>query len=295
MTWCLLVSPRPLCCTRARVKILLAVVAGSVLAFTVGAGRATAQTRPLLTEPAVTAPSGTLVFETGFDAIANEPSYVTGVERTRWAGPLLRLVYSPAPNVELDAEWVARVGVAGEEGRGDIQSSDWGDVTLRAKWRIVEGEGGRPAIGARFGVVLPETSFEDVDFHPLGLGPNTLRAFVEGLLTQPVGRGRVHANAGLLLHDEVYRGHDQRDFVSYGLALEWPASGRLTLLAEVAGRAGDGKPGAEPRSEARAGLRFGGGRLRWDVALVRGLAAADGTWGVTAGLAWDARTAKRAP
>jgi hypothetical protein len=183
---------------------------------------------------------------------------------------------------------VVRVGVVGEEGRGDIQSSDWGDATLRAKWRIVEGQAGHPTIGARFGVVLPQTSYEDVDFNPLGLGPNTLRAFLEGLLTQPAGRGRIHLNAGLFLHDEVYRAHDQRDFVSYGLAFEWPATPRLVLLAEVNGRAGDGEPGAEVRSEARAGLRFGGGRLRWDVALRRGIASADGTWGVTIGLAWTA-------
>ncbi|HSD65591.1 MAG TPA: hypothetical protein VLF95_02765 [Vicinamibacteria bacterium] len=257
-------------------------------ALLAGASPALAQTRPLLTEPAVTAPAGTLVLETGFDVIADEPSYVTGVERTRWDGPLLRLVYSPARNVELDFEWVARVGVAGEEGRGDIQSSDWGDVALRAKWRIAEGTAGRPAFGARFGVVLPQTSYEDVDFNPLGLGPNTLRAFVEGLLTQPVGRGRIHLNAGLFLHDEVYRAHDQRDFVSYGLAVEWPATRGLAILAEVAGRAGDGEPGAEVRSEARAGMRIGGGRLRGDVALRRGIASADGTWGATVGISWTA-------
>ena len=277
----------------ARVKTLLPVrgpILGAAL-LALGGGSALAQTRPLLTEPAVTAPAGTVVFETGIDVIADEPSYVTGVERARWDGPLLRLVYSPARSVELDFEWVGRVGVAGEEGRGDIQSSDWGDATLRAKWRIVEGTGRRPTIGARFGVVLPQTSFEDVEFHPLGLGPNTIRAFLEGLLTTTLGRGRVHLNAGLFLHDEVYRPHDQRDFVSYGVAFEWPATARLALLAEVAGRTGDGEPGAPVRSEARAGLRLGGGRLKWDMALRRGIASADGTWGVTAGLAWDVRPA----
>ena len=276
--------------TPARVKVLPS--GALAIALALGAASTLAQTRPLQTEPALTAPAGTLVLETGFDLIAGEPSYVTGVERTRWDGPLFRLVYSPARNVELDFEWVARVGVAGEEGRGDIQSSDWGDVTLRAKWRIVEERGRRPTIGARFGVVLPQTSFEDVEFNPLGLGPNTIRAFVEGLLTQPVGRGRIHVNAGLLLHDEVYRPHDQRDFVTYALAVEWPISPRLAILAEVAGRVGDGAPGADERSEARAGLRLGRGRLRGDVAVRRGLTEADGTWGVTAGLAWEARSAR---
>jgi hypothetical protein len=272
--------------TRPLVKPSLRPAVGAALLAAAAARPALAQTRPLLTEPAATAPAGTLVLESGFEAIADEPSYVTGKERTRWDGPLLRLVYSPARNLELDFEWVARVGVAGEEGRGRIPSSDWGDATLRAKWRIAEGAAGRPTLGARFGVVLPQTSFEDEEFNPLGLGPNTLRAFVEGLLTQPVGRGRIHANAGLYLHDEVYRLHDQRDFLSYALALEWPATGRLAFLAEVAGRAGDGEPGAPVRSEARAGLRFGAGRLRWDAALRRGLATADGTWGATVGLSW---------
>lgn len=269
-------------------KLLPGVTLAAVLAA-LGAARTDAQTQPLRTEPAVTAPAGTLVLETGMEAIADEPSYVTGVERTRWDGPLLRLVYSPAANVELDVDWVTRVGVAGEAGRGDFQASDWGDVELRAKWRIEEGQGARPTIGARLGVILPQTSFEDVHFNPLGLGPNTLRAFVEGLLTQPVGRGRIHLNAGLFLQDEVYHLHDQRDFISYGLAVEWPATSRLVLLAEVAGRAGDGRPGAEQRSEARAGVRLGSGRVRWDVAARRGLAQADGTWGLTLGLTWAAR------
>ena len=135
---------------------------------------ATAQNLPLQTEPATTAPAGQLVLESGFDAIADEPSYVTGARRTAWSGPLLRLVGSPAANVELDLEWVARVGVWGDHERGGAQSSDFGDVALRAKWRIAEGAG-RPTLGARFGVFLPETSYEDKQFRPLGLGPNTLR------------------------------------------------------------------------------------------------------------------------
>jgi hypothetical protein len=265
-----------------------ATVAAALVAAS--AGYALAQTRPLLTEPAVTAPAGTLVFETGFDVIADEPSYVTGALRTGWAGPLLRVVYSPAASVELDLEWVARVGEWGEEGRNGAQSSDWGDVTLRAKWRIVDGGAGGPTVGARFGVILPETSYEDKQFRPLGLGPNTLRAYVEGLCTQPLGPLQVHANAGLFVFDEVYRGHDQRDFVSYALAVEWPATRSVALLAEVAGRYGDGKAGSDVTSEARAGVRFGSGRLRWDAALRCGLTTTDGTWGVTAGLAWAVLT-----
>jgi hypothetical protein len=269
------------------VKPPLGTVVGAAL-LAASAGPALAQTLPLLTEPAVTAPAGTLVFETGFDVIADEPSYVTGALRTGWAGPLLRLVYSPAASVELDLEWVARVGEWGEEGRDGAQSSDFGDVTLRAKWRILDGGARRPTVGARFGVILPETSFEDKQFRPLGLGPNTLRTFVEALLTQPLGRARLHVDLGLFLHDEVLRPHEQRDFLSFGVAVERPVPGGLVLLAEVAGQAGPGVPGTRPHSEARAGLRFGSGRLKWDAAVRRGIAGAEGTWGVTAGVSWTA-------
>jgi hypothetical protein len=260
-------------------------VPAAVLSLAALAAPLAAQTRPLQTETALTAPAGRLVFETGFDAIANEPSFETGVQRSSWSGPLLRLVYSPAESVELDVEWTVRVGVWGDPLRFGAQSSDFGDVALRAKWRIARGGGRRPALGARFGVYLPETSYEDKQFRPLGLGPNTLRTFVEALLTERRWRGQLNVNAGLFLADEVYRPHDQRDLLSYGLAWEWPLRQGLTALAEVAGRAGDGRPGTDARSEARAGLRLLRGRFTWDAAVRRGLARADGTWGGTVGLA----------
>jgi hypothetical protein len=260
----------------------------ALIPLVLAASGAMAQNRPLHTEPALTARAGTLVFETGVEAIASEPSYLTGVERERWEGPLLRLVYSPADSVELDLEWVARVGVWDEPGRA-VQGSDWGDVSLRAKWRIVSGRPGRPTLGARFGVVLPQTEFEDEQFRPLGLGPNTLRAFAEALLSQPIGALRLDVNAGLLLFDEVLRPHEQRDFLVYGLALDWTARPGVSLVGEVAGRLGDGQLGVYERSEARVGLRLGRGRVRGDAALRRGLAAADGSWGATLGLSWTAR------
>ena len=238
------------------------------------------QTRPLQTEEATTAPAGTVVLEAGGDVIADEPNFLTGDERTRWDAPVLRLVWSPARNVELDVEWTVRVGAIDDPGFGSV--SDFGDVALRAKVYFFEEGGGRPALGARFAVTLPETSFGN------GLGPNALRMSAQMLLSKTFGGLAVHANAGLAIHDEVLRPHEQRDFFAYGLALVHPV-GSAALVAEVAGRAGDGAPGAEQRSEARAGLRFGRGRVRWDVAVRRGLAEADGGWGVTAGLAWTIR------
>ena len=240
-----------------------------------------AQTRPLMTEEAATAPAGTLVLEAGGDFIRDEPNFLTGRERSRWDAPVLRLVYSPAGNVELDVEWTGRVGAIDDPDFGSV--SDFGDVALRAKVRFLEEDRALPGVAARFAVTLPETSFGN------GLGPNALRMSAQVLVTKTIGDTAVHANAGLALHDEVERPHEQRDFFSYGLALVHPVGGRLSIVAEVAGRAGKGAPGAEERAEARGGFRFGRGRVRWDAALRRGLAAADGTWGLTAGLSWSIR------
>jgi hypothetical protein len=237
-----------------------------------------ADTRPLLTEEATTAPAGTIVFESGADFMAQAPQYETGHVRSRVDGPLLRVVYSPGASAEMDVEWVARVIALKDPDFGTV--SDWGDVTLRAKLRLRDGEHGGPTLGARFTVTLPETSFGQ------GLGPNTLRTSAQALLTQAAGSWRLHANAGLAIDDEVYRAHEQRDFLAYGLAAEWRAARDLVLVSEVAGRTGRGALGADGHGEWRGGLRLATGAWQWDAALRRGLAAADGTWGVTVGVAW---------
>lgn len=257
------------------------------VAFVVAAGgRASAQTRPLATEEARTAAAGTIVLEAGVQAISAEPNFLTGATRDRWDGPELRLVYSPADTVELDVEWTARVGARGDPDFGDV--SDFGDVALRAKVRVAGESRGRDALALRFGVVLPETSFGN------GLGPNALRTFAQVLATKGIGPAAVHLDAGLALHDEPLRAHEQRDLFAYGVAVTWPLA-RITFVGEVAGLAGRGSPGADARSEARAGARFGKGRIAGDVAVRRGLGRAAGEWGITAGVAWTLRGPARQP
>ena len=241
------------------------------------AAPALAQTRPLQTEEAWTAAAGTTAVEIGGQAIADEPNFLTGQPRTRWDGPQLRLVYAPADNVELDVEWTVRVGAMDDPDYGDV--SDYGDVALRAKVRLAGAAGSPNAAGARFAVTLPQTSFGN------GLGPNTLRMSAQALLSRALGPAVLHLNAGLAIHDEPLRAHEQQDFLAYGAAVTAPI-GALTLAAEVEGLAGEGAPGADARHEARAGLRFGRGALRGDAAVRRGLGDADGSWGATAGLTW---------
>jgi hypothetical protein len=253
------------------------------LLLVVGSAPLAGQTRPRLTEEAATGPAGRLSLEVGADVFRGEPNFLTGRERDRWDLPVLRLTHSPAEAVEVDLEWVGRVMARDDPDFGDV--SDYGDVTLRAKVRFLEERRGRPALAARFGVTLPQTSFGN------GLGPNTLRMSVQLLLTRSWGGLAVHANGGLAIHDEALRPHEQRDFLAYGLALVQDL-GRLGVSLEAAGLAGDGMPGADARGELRAGLRLTTGRLACDAALRHGLTDADGGWGATAGVSWTLRAGR---
>ena len=242
-------------------------------AFSLAAGaRGFAQTRPLATEEASTAAAGTVVLEAGASAISDEPNFLTGAARDRWEGPELRLVYSPAGNVELDVEWTVRVGVRDDPDFGDV--SDFGDVALRAKVRMAGRPGGRDAIGLRFGVVLPQTSFGN------GLGPNALRMSAQVLASKAVGGATVHLER---------RPRDPRR------AAARPRAARLLRLwrrGDVAGRAGHagGRSGRPRRQRIAGGRRAergaarGAARCGAPARRRRGAARADGLGRASGGL-----------
>jgi hypothetical protein len=238
------------------------------------------QQLPLQTEPASPLPAGTVQLEVAGSSLRDEPNYLTGLPRTTWAGPLLRLAYAPVESVELDVEWAVRVGQVDDPVYGS--TSDWGDVTLRSKWRFAAQRGPRPALALRLAASLPETRAIE------GLGPNTLRTSVELLASRASGRFAWHANLGLSVHDRPFPSSgqtpEQSDFLSYGLAGVLRATTDLDVVAEVAGRAGEGDPGASSRSEARLGLRYGRRKWRGAAALRHGLYTSTGRWGFEAGL-----------
>jgi len=240
---------------------------------------------PLRTESARTASAGALVFEGGVSAERLQENFQTGLERDVWAGPLLRLVYSPADSVELGVDWVAAVGQIDDPTYGS--GSDFGDVNLNVKWRVRQEHGGAPALGLRFEATLPQTSYGE------GLGTNTLRMRVEGLLTKAVSpRFDITGNLGLALIDEPLRPHEQRDLVAFGLAFVGRVGSELDLVTEVSGRVGDGEPGADQSVQARLGARFGKRKWRGSAALTHGFMDAEGHWGFTAGATWTIRAGR---
>ena len=253
-----------------------------LLAVTLAAPALTrAQTGPFLTEEATTAPAHRLRLETFAAFVADAPNFLTGLERDRWDVPVLRLVYSPAANVEVDFEWVGCVIAVDDPTFGTAAS--FGDLSLRTKLLLLEETPERGAVAARFEVTLPEASAEK------GLGPNALRVSVQMLSTRTLGRLVVDLNAGIAIHDAPTQSGVQADFFDYGVALRRPLGTGLEAGVEVSGRFGHPEPGAEETSEVRLGIRYGAGRTSWHAALRRGLTYADGNWGFTIGLTWTAR------
>lgn len=240
-----------------------------------------AQSRPLVVEEAATAPGRTVSFEAGGEYIRGATNGLTGLPRQRADGPLLRLVFSPADSVEIDVEWTTRVAQFQDPVFGD--DSDWGDVALRAKVRLLEEREDRPGLAARFGVTLPETTFGN------GLGPDALRTFVQVLASRSAGRARWHGNLGLAIHDQATEPHVQSDFLMYGAGVLVEAADAVRVGAEVFGLAGESSPLAESRSEARLVGQWGAGRVRFDAGLRRGLTRSAGRWGLTVGLRWRVR------
>lgn len=256
-----------------------ALLAPLILIALATAAPARAQQLPLQTEPATIPPLGQVRLEIGAGNLAKVDNYQTGLSRTTWAGPLVRAAYAPADSIELGLEWVTRVGQVDDPVFGS--TSDWGDITLRAKWRFAGQRDGRPAFAVRLAASLPETQATE------GLGSNTIRTSVDLLASDSAAGLTWHANLGLGIHDRPFpssgRPPEQSDFLNYGLALARRV-GAVDVVAEVAGRAGEGDPGAESRGEARLGLRYGRRKWRGAAALRHGLYSSTGTWGFEAGL-----------
>ncbi len=241
------------------------------------ASTAGAQVRPLQTEPAFTDPMGSVRIEAGGDVMSSVPNPLTARERTLARGPAFRVVVSAADNVELDIGWTALVSAFQDPDFGD--ETDWGDVWVRTKIRFLQARGRGPALAFRAGVTLPETRLTR------GLGPDALRGRGEILASGELGGIRWHGNFGMVIQGDPFLPHNQRDYFTFGAAVERSVRSRTTLVAEVAGET-DGEIIDASRNEGRLGVRVPTGKVVWDVALRRGIGWASGRWGVTLGMSF---------
>ena len=144
-----------------------------------------AQNRPLKTEPVDTAEKGSVRFELGFDFLQDVKYNLSGLEGDLSRVGVFGLRFGAGENVEIHFDWTAQnflnVERRYDAPNSDIldfegdSTSDFGDLLLAAKVRLLDERGKRPALGFRFATELPNASNES------GLGndeTNFLAAFL---------------------------------------------------------------------------------------------------------------------
>jgi hypothetical protein len=161
-------------------------------------------------------------------------------------------------------------------------TSDFGDLVLGTKIKLAGEKDRQPAVAFKFAVELPNAK------HDSGLGTDQTEFYSSILLKKHVGRSQLLADVGFaILGSPVLPGR-QTDPLTYGVGLITPVYRKINLVAEISGRQGPpNRVGNENKSQARLGIQFWTGVIRWDLAGVAGLMHYDPRSGVVVGMTYE--------
>lgn len=161
-------------------------------------------------------------------------------------------------------------------------TSDFGNMVLGAKFKLMSEKSKRPALAFKFAVELPNAN------QGSGLGTDETAFYSSFLFKKHFGRTQILADLGFaILGSPVLPGR-QTDPLTYGVAAIVPVIRNVNLVAEVNGRQGpSNRIGNENKSQVRAGIQFMTGNIRWDVGGVAGLMRYDPKSGVVFGLTYE--------
>lgn len=170
-------------------------------------------------------------------------------------------------------------------------TSDFGDLILGAKLKLLPEKGHRPALSFKFAVQLPNASNER------GLGADQTEFYSSLLFTKHLGRAEFAGNLGLAILGSAVQSNSQADMLTYGLGMVVPLHPRFELVAEVSGRQGPLRIGNENLAQARAGARIHAAGLLWDLMGIAGLKHFDPRSGLALGVSYEfqAFNKKRGP
>jgi hypothetical protein len=264
------------------------------LILLLGAGSAVAQQRPLLTEDPETIGAGRVLVEGGveFDHDAVYP--VSGLRGDLFRVPIggVSIGVSSIAEVQFDQISFSRLSIDSRRTAplSDLvtatgsSTTDFDDVIVGTKIRIVGETTSRPAFGFRFATKLPNAGNES------GLGLDTTDFFATVLAGKTTQSVRIVGNVGLGILGDPTNGNRQNDVLLYGVSFARAITNAAEVVGEVTGRAntrGAGPlPGTESRSVVRMGLRYTYGGLRGDAALLLGATNNDPGVGFTAGFTY---------
>jgi len=164
----------------------------------------------------------------------------------------------------------------------DNTTNDFGNLMLATKLKLFGEKGRRPAIAFKFAVELPNANQEN------GLGTDQTQFYTSLLFKKHFGRVQVLADLGLAILGSPVVPGKQTDPFTYGFGTVIPLHRAVNLVAEVHGRQGaTGRIGNENLSQLRVGFQIRTGRVRWDIAGVRGLKQFDPDSGIVVGATYE--------
>jgi hypothetical protein len=167
-------------------------------------------------------------------------------------------------------------------------TNDFGDLVLGTKLKLAGEKKYRPAMAFKFAVELPNAK------HDSGLGTDQTEFYSSLLFKKKLGEAQILADVGFaILGSPVLQGR-QADPLTYGIATIVPVFRGVHVVAEISGRQGPARRlGNENKSQARAGIQFWTGKIRWDLGAVAGLMRYDPKSGIVVGATYEFQAFQR--
>lgn len=249
------------------------------------------QQRPLQTEDPNILESGRASLEFGFDFLQDAKFPVSGLRGDQTGLGVMGLHISLAGVAEVQMDWTAHnllsvteavaAPVAPHLSSGGTATSDYGDLHLSTKIRMLHEDDTKPSFGFFTSVQVPNASTAK------GLGLNATQYRGGILLGKHFGELHVFGNLGLgILSNPVIAG-TQNDVMLYGVAAVYSLTPTVNLAGEVFGHRNSRRQpplGTESLSQFRVGFQVHAVGLRWDIAAVAGLAEKSPRSGIVFGI-----------
>lgn len=257
------------------------------------------QQRPLLTDDVDITPAGSVEISAGVDFFQNAKFPLSGLTGDLTRIGDIRLKTGFASNVELQIEGTLQNFLAiNSMGVSSIplningnSTNDIDDFTISAKVKLRNETKRLPALGLKFGYVMPNTD------QSRGIGTNQINIFTKVLMQKTFGslrnrtpKFKLMGNIGLLMMTAPLADFTQNDLMLYGLAGIFRATDTVNIVSEVNGRIntrkGNAPLGTESIGQFRIGAQIKASGLRFDTAAAFGLTKFSPRTGITFGVTY---------
>ncbi len=273
--------------------ISILVLSSSLAAF--------AQQRPLITDDIDITPQGAIEISAGVDFLQNVKFPLSGLKGDLTRVGDIRIRQGFASNVELQIEGTLQnfLAINSQTIPSPIplnvtgnSTSDFDDISVSAKIKLLNERKNLPAVGLKFGFQLPNTD------QAQGIGTNQINIFSKIIVQKKFGkkagqnsRANIYGNIGLGIMNAPLANFTQNDVLLYGLAGIFRFNKRVNIVSEVNGRistrAGDAPLGTESIGQFRIGTQINASGLRFDTAAIFGLTRFSPRTGVTFGVTYE--------